>query len=890
MTQFQMVMKGLNDAVRSNYNPRNFCSVFKNIDGSNIDVNEQMDADEFFNNLMDKLENELKKNGQEGIIPRTFGGRLVQEIISSECNHRSTVESKFLTLSIEVKSMTSIIQSLERMVAGEILEGENKYSCESCQKKVKARKRESISKLPNKLIFVLKRFDFRYETYTKSKLNSYCEFPEKIDMRKYSQQYLNEDQQSKPDGYFNFNLRGVTIHRGTAESGHYYSFIRDKHGKWFEFNDTNIRPFDTQNLPESAFGVENEGDSLWSRGTRVGNAYMLFYERDAIYDEEDNPISTLLDGLKLSSNSMHSYTTEKIMNENFEYYLKRVFFDNTYFDFVIDQVATVGVDQLHASPNNSLMMLAFSTFLILLLRRKQKDRIPPMYKHLCNLLKASREAAFWLLQNASSTLFVQEFLVDCLIPDMKILVYGLLAQALHTLLASPESAPLDPASLAVADNLLRLLVKEAKIHEPAVVDREKYLVSVYRLINLCSKHAELRQSLSDAALPNALPYLLHLKPKQELELLDAAAVQPAEVEGLFKGYHRYTEKHAMTLEEKDWKKKGELKVKNDFKVDSSYLIAAGFRVLKQEVHRYPDTVAFFVDQHRWVALLDHCHSTEAKRELCECVILHLRHTPELFPKLLEELQARILEIAHEAYRLKGITYFYRVFSRMTDGSEGNRKMVSSFDPESGPPQLDRPAVRQDQGRVLRLHALHALPRDAQQQALLREDQQERQRLRGHPREWLDQVRDALPQDLQQALRQPVRRLQLDLRLPGHPRVRAAGKRKQEAPLAPARARPPGTVPGVPRLHPLRLRRRVHRRRPDQRSRPERILQHLEAQDCPPKPGRASAARQPAGRQGKSLDSRRRRKAGPEENRDARVPIQNRWHLIINCNSPQSDKN
>jgi ubiquitin carboxyl-terminal hydrolase 9/24 len=223
-----MVMKGLRDAVRMSYNPKNFCKVFTNFDGSPINPGEQMDADEFFNNLMDKLEAELKKSNQENVIKRTFGGTLVQEIISSECDHRSTRESPFLTINLEVKGISGIAQSLEKLISGEILDGENKYKCETCEKKVKAMKRESIKKLPNKLILVLKRFDYQFETHTKIKLNSYCEFPEKIDLRKYTQEYLNEDpsQNRKPDNYYNFSLRGVNIHRGTAEYGHYYSLIK----------------------------------------------------------------------------------------------------------------------------------------------------------------------------------------------------------------------------------------------------------------------------------------------------------------------------------------------------------------------------------------------------------------------------------------------------------------------------------------------------------------------------------------------------------------------------------------------------------------------------------------------------------------------------------------
>lgn len=45
-------------------------------------------------------------------------------------------------------------------------------------------------------------------------------------------------------------LKGILVHTGNAEGGHYFSYIRDNKNQWFEFNDKLITPFYVQNLRE----------------------------------------------------------------------------------------------------------------------------------------------------------------------------------------------------------------------------------------------------------------------------------------------------------------------------------------------------------------------------------------------------------------------------------------------------------------------------------------------------------------------------------------------------------------------------------------------------------------------------------------------------------------
>ena len=62
-----------------------------------------------------------------------------------------------------------------------------------------------------------------------------------------------------PPEYYEYQLRGVIIHMGTADSGHYYSLIKDGNtSNWFEFNDTIVKPFDINDLATEAFGNDDK--------------------------------------------------------------------------------------------------------------------------------------------------------------------------------------------------------------------------------------------------------------------------------------------------------------------------------------------------------------------------------------------------------------------------------------------------------------------------------------------------------------------------------------------------------------------------------------------------------------------------------------------------------
>ena len=110
-----------------------------------------------------------------------------------------------------------------------------------------------------------------------------------------------DNQWPEQEDCFEYKLVGVTVHSGTANAGHYWSYINTKRGinepeendpnwaktendPWMEFNDSNVRDFNFEKIKEECYGGDGKGgnDDAWSFGGTYGkSAYMLVYERKA---------------------------------------------------------------------------------------------------------------------------------------------------------------------------------------------------------------------------------------------------------------------------------------------------------------------------------------------------------------------------------------------------------------------------------------------------------------------------------------------------------------------------------------------------------------------------------------------------------------------------------
>ncbi|KAL6065920.1 USP domain-containing protein [Balamuthia mandrillaris] len=309
--QLQTLFANLEQSVKRAFDTIDFCSAYKDSSGRPVNTAQQMDANEFFNNLFEKLEGHLKGTPQENLLKDVFGGELCNQLIPKGCPHRSEREEPFYTVGIEIKNKKDILESLKLFISGEMLQGENKYKCDICNTGRDTLKRCCISKLPKVLMLHLKRFEFDLNLMRNVKLNDLCEFPMQLNMEPFTKEYLarqemesanlrmsqdtqRNDFQKRPPSYYQYQLVGIVVHQGNADSGHYYSFIQERvplgenrDPRWYEFNDTNVLPFDTARIPYETFGGEEEvtihdrekNTTRIVKRPKSHNAYILVYQR-----------------------------------------------------------------------------------------------------------------------------------------------------------------------------------------------------------------------------------------------------------------------------------------------------------------------------------------------------------------------------------------------------------------------------------------------------------------------------------------------------------------------------------------------------------------------------------------------------------------------------------
>lgn len=209
------------------------------------------------------------------LVRKIFRGESVTSTRCCECETASTRPEAFLDLSIPVpangsgKSMAGL---LTHMAAGDMLNGNNKYACETCHTKTEAERRFYLSYLPEVVTIHLKLFQYCTDEITggvtMGKIGVATPAPFRMKFDEWCNG--NSNNNGNKDTYA---LTGIIVHTGgCSTSGHYYSFVYSKEmDTWFKCDDSKVT-----NVAEEDIEMELFYGSGRSRET----GYLLFYTRE----------------------------------------------------------------------------------------------------------------------------------------------------------------------------------------------------------------------------------------------------------------------------------------------------------------------------------------------------------------------------------------------------------------------------------------------------------------------------------------------------------------------------------------------------------------------------------------------------------------------------------
>uniref|UniRef100_A0A7N6BM91 ubiquitinyl hydrolase 1 n=1 Tax=Anabas testudineus TaxID=64144 RepID=A0A7N6BM91_ANATE len=501
------------------YVPRGFWKQFR-LWGEPVNLREQHDALEFFNSLVDSLDEALKALGHPAMLSKVLGGSFADQKICQGCPHRYECEESFTTLNVDIRNHQNLLDSMEQYVKGDLLEGANAYHCEKCNKKVDTVKRLLIKKLPPVLAIQLKRFDYDWERECAIKFNDYFEFPRELDMEPYTvagvaklegddvnpeNQVIqqNEPSEPTPPGSSKYRLVGVLVHSGQASGGHYYSYIIQRNGgdgeknRWYKFDDgdvTECKMDDEEEMKNQCFGGEYMGEVFdhmmkrmsYRRQKRWWNAYILFYERMDSLDK-DSELVKYISELSISSTKPHQVKMPSVIEcsvrkQNVQFMHNRMQYSLEYFQF-IKKLLTCNSVYLNPPPGQDHLLpeaeeiamisaqLAARFLFSTGFHTKKVVRGPASdwYDALCILLRHSKNVRCWFAHNV---LFAypnrfSEYLLECPSAEVRGAFAKLIVFIAHFSLQdgpcpSPTASPGPSAqgcdNLSLSDHLLRAVL------------------------------------------------------------------------------------------------------------------------------------------------------------------------------------------------------------------------------------------------------------------------------------------------------------------------------------------------------------------------------------------------------------------------------------------------
>jgi hypothetical protein len=293
-----------------------------------------------------------------------------------------------------------------------------------------------------------------------------------LNMEPYTLEYLTQqefpdsDLPRPPADYYLYTLRGIIIHLGYAEAGHYYSFILDSaSGKWLEFNDTLVDDYNPGNIPSDAFGVMEklEGGISKEEIGKLKNAYVLIYERKERFQvkTKDDVLPLLLQP-KLDQSTESSTVSslhQHVLSSNRKYWRHKRLFSPEYSHFI---------HSLSLKPVPDILPFILAYYFSINIRYKDCSR--KLMKYLYEGLGKQENTAMWFAEMLSFEPMTKELLFESGMGEGRKFVVGLAEVCIRIL---PEEIQ--------QSFLLRLLSLLPKLPSKLTAHHSAFFELIYRL-------------------------------------------------------------------------------------------------------------------------------------------------------------------------------------------------------------------------------------------------------------------------------------------------------------------------------------------------------------------------------------------------------------------------
>lgn len=447
MEQLQRTFAFMKLSKKKYFDPRPFVDACKTLNLS-FNVFHQNDASEFCDQLLDRVETASKGKHtkvdmwEDVFLKAVFGGKMLTQKIPQDCPAfnqdkdscglwQSPRLENYLKVEVQIRGKETVAESLEGLVQGELMDGDNKIKCDVCNEKKAAVMRTCIGTLPNVLLLHLKRFDLDFQTFETVKLNSKMEFPLRINMLRYTKDGIDrkkEGEEGEGEGRpviqeendvdpadYEYELQGILVHAGVAQGGHYYSFVRSYENPdlWFKFDDEDVTPFTADQIPEQCFGgpyTSGGGTSSTYDDDRTANALMLLYNKVKAPKEIESALAspqskeTPVASPKDLVTGVQAFERE-VMESNLQHNLTCFLVDPELHAFVRSLITTVvHTPSSHSQEGLVERVLQFGiTFLLdVLLHFRERSAIKDYVNALKEAFEAFPATAFWFLSQLLS--------------------------------------------------------------------------------------------------------------------------------------------------------------------------------------------------------------------------------------------------------------------------------------------------------------------------------------------------------------------------------------------------------------------------------------------------------------------------------------------------------